>query len=161
RRTIDARDDVVKAPEVGMRRAIAPRSANELGSDAQRDHDQVRRAKERVGQVLRERWRLDALLGVGGMAAVYAATHRNGKRVALKMLHPELSSLDHMKHRFLDEGYAANRVGHAGVVSVLDDEVADDGAVYLVMDLLEGETLDERLRRVAAIEPAEVLRIAD
>ena len=50
--------------------------------------EQTRRAHVRVGQLVRGRWRLDSLLGVGGMAAVYAATHRNGKRVALKMLHP-------------------------------------------------------------------------
>jgi len=43
----------------------------------------VMRAKTRIGQVLKEKWRLDVLLGVGGMAAVYAATHRNGSRVAI------------------------------------------------------------------------------
>ena len=144
-----------------MRPETAARGTDEPESRLRREHDQLRRAKERVGEVLRERWHLDALLGVGGMAAVYAATHRNGKRVALKMLHPELSSLDHMKQRFLDEGYAANRVGHLGAVSVLDDGVAEDGAVFLVMDLLEGETLDERLRRVDTLEPMEAVRIAD
>lgn len=50
------------------------------------------RAKTRVGTVLREKWRIDALLGVGGMAAVYAATHRNGTRAAVKVLYPELVS---------------------------------------------------------------------
>ncbi|MBL8740575.1 MAG: serine/threonine protein kinase, partial [Myxococcales bacterium] len=48
----------------------------------------MRRAEARVGSVLREKWRLDRLLGVGGMAAVYEATHRNGKRGAVKLLHP-------------------------------------------------------------------------
>ena len=52
-------------------------------------HDQAARA--RLGTVLREKWRLERLLGAGGMGVVYAATHRNGKRVALKMLHPEFS----------------------------------------------------------------------
>ena len=49
------------------------------------------RARKRLGRTLNGKWTLDALLGVGGMAAVYAATHRNGHRVAVKMLHPELS----------------------------------------------------------------------
>ena len=51
----------------------------------------------RVGMVLQDKWTLDALLGVGGMAAVYAATHRNGKRVAVKMLHAELSHDEEIK----------------------------------------------------------------
>src|SRR5690606_40897215 len=72
---------------------------------------QLRRATERVGQTVCDKWRLDALLGVGGMAAVYAATHRNGKRVALKILHPELSGYPDARERFIEEGYAANRVG--------------------------------------------------
>jgi serine/threonine-protein kinase len=151
----------MKSAELDTRSGTASGDTDEASPRNRREHDQLRRAKERVGQVLREKWHLDALLGVGGMAAVYAATHRNGKRIALKMLHPELSSLDHMKQRFLDEGYAANRVGHPGAVSVLDDGVAEDGAVFLVMDLLEGETLDERLRRVEAVELTDVVRIAD
>src|SRR5512143_3065041 len=66
------------------------------------------RALARVGRTLREKWRLDRLLGVGGMAAVYAATHRNGSRGAIKMLHLELSKDEEARKRFLREGYAAN-----------------------------------------------------
>ncbi len=101
---------------------------------------QVTSAKARLGVVLDDKWRLDALLGVGGMAAVYAATHRNGKRVAVKVLHPEVSHDAEVKRRFLQEGYAANTIQHEGAVSVLDDDVAPDGSAFLVMELLEGET---------------------
>jgi serine/threonine-protein kinase len=87
------------------------------------------------------------LLGVGGMAAVYAATHRNGSRVAIKVLHAELSINPDVRLRFLREGYAANAVGHDGVVRVSDDDVAEDGAAFLVMELLDGETLEERRQR--------------
>ena len=87
----------------------------------------VTRARARIGVVLQEKWTLDALLGVGGMAAVYAATHRNGKRVAVKMLHAELSHDEEVRGRFLQEGYAANTIQHEGAVSVLDDDVAADG----------------------------------
>jgi serine/threonine-protein kinase len=121
----------------------------------------TRRAEARVGQVVRGRWRLDVLLGVGGMAAVYAATHRNGKRVALKVLHPDVSTIAEMRRRFVDEGYAANRVGHPGAVSVIDDDVAEDGCAFLVMDLLEGETLESRLHRCGPMTPAELLPIVD
>ena len=97
--------------------------------------------------VLQDKWTLDALLGVGGMAAVYAATHRNGKRVAVKVLHAELSHDEEVQQRFLQEGYAANTIEHEGAVSVLDDDVAPDGSAFIVMELLEGETLEARWER--------------
>jgi serine/threonine-protein kinase len=122
----------------------------------------VERALERVGITLKEKWTLDALLGVGGMAAVYAATHRNGMRVAVKMLHPELSLNGEVRTRFLREGYVANRVEHPGAVIVLDDESAEDGSVFLVMELLEGETLAHRFERKArSLAAPQILLIAD
>lgn len=66
----------------------------------------------RVGATLNGKYRLDRVLGVGGMAAVYAATHRNSKRFAIKMLHPELSLRRDLRTRFLREGYVATQVGH-------------------------------------------------
>ncbi len=125
--------------------------------------DRLKRAKTRVGGVLKDKWHIDALLGVGGMAAVYLATHRNnGKRVAVKMLHTELSVVSQVKTRFLREGYASNKVNHPGVVSILDDDVTEDGSVYLVMELLEGENLEQR--RAASggrLDLQEVLWIVD
>jgi len=121
--------------------------------------DAQARALARVGQVLREKWTLGALLGVGGMATVYAATHRNKKRGAVKLLHPELSANVNMRQRFLREGYVANSVGQRGAVEVFDDDVTETGEAFLVMELLEGETLapvvvfvaeHERRRAVAA-----------
>jgi serine/threonine-protein kinase len=122
----------------------------------------VVRAKGRVGQVLKEKWRLDVLLGVGGMAAVYAATHRNGSRVAVKILHSELSVNPQVRERFLREGYAANAVGHDGAVKVSDDDVAEDGSLFLVTELLDGETLEDRRTRAGGrLGEDETLSIAD
>ncbi len=122
----------------------------------------VARARQRVGSVLKEKWRLDVLLGVGGMAAVYAATHRNGSRVAIKILHPELSVSADVRTRFMREGYAANAVGHDGVVRVSDDDVSDDGSAFLVMELLDGETLEDRRQRNGGrLSEDEVLSVAD
>ncbi len=101
-------------------------------------------ARARIGAVLRDKWHLDALLGVGGMASVYAATHRNGKRAAVKVLHGSAAHDNVVRARFLREGYVANRVGHPGAVSVLDDDVDEDGTVFLVMELLSGETIEDR-----------------
>src|ERR1700722_9485190 len=126
------------------------------------DDPQTVRAQARLGMTLQDKWKLEALLGVGGMAAVYAATHRNGKRVAVKMLHGELSHDEEVKRRFLQEGYAANTIQHDGAVSVLDDDVAPDGSAFIVMELLEGETLERRWERNGQrLQPREVLAIAE
>jgi eukaryotic-like serine/threonine-protein kinase len=122
----------------------------------------VTRARGRLGQMLRNKWRLDVLLGVGGMAAVYAATHRNGNRAAVKVLHTELSANEEVRARFMREGYVANSVGHEGAVKVLDDDVADDGSMYLVTELLDGETLeDRRVRFGGRLSEDDVLSVTD
>jgi serine/threonine-protein kinase len=124
--------------------------------------EMVRQAQARVGRVLKDKWTLDQLLGVGGMASVFAATHRNQKRVAIKMLHPELSFNAAVRQRFLREGYVANSVQHSGAVSVYDDDVTEDGLAFLVMDLLDGETLDARWERKGKrLPPGEVLALID
>jgi serine/threonine-protein kinase len=96
----------------------------------------------RLGRVLKNKWRLERVLAVGGMGAVYEGAHRNGKRVAIKMLHPELCRDPMQRKRFLREGYAANAIGDQRVVTVDDDDVDDDGSAFLVMELLEGESLN-------------------
>ncbi|MGO8996086.1 MAG: protein kinase domain-containing protein [Polyangiaceae bacterium] len=106
------------------------------------DDDVLALARSRLGRVLRGKYRLDRVLGVGGMAVVYAATHRNKKRFAIKMLHPELSMREGIRTRFLREGYVANSVEHPGAVAVLDDDVAEDGSAFVVMELLDGSALD-------------------
>ncbi len=134
---------------------------NQTGGGSAPEQQRLR-AQSRVGIVLKDKWRLDSLLGVGGMAAVYAATHRNKKRVAVKMLHAEFSQQGDTRTRFLREGYAANVIEHSGAVSVLDDDVSEDGNAFLVMELLEGETLDQRWERHAGRLPfGEVLQYAD
>jgi eukaryotic-like serine/threonine-protein kinase len=119
------------------------------------------RAERRLGTLLKGKWKLDALIGVGGMAAVYAATHRNKSRVAIKILHPDLAAEPSVRARFHHEGYAANAVGHPGTVRVLDDDESEDGLVFLVMELLEGETYDRiALRHGGKLPPADVLVVA-
>lgn len=116
----------------------------------------------RIGKTLNGKWHLDDLIGVGGMAAVYRATHRNGKRVAVKILHPIFPPETKMRERFLREGYMANRVDHPGAVSVIDDDTSEDGDVFLVMELLEGVSVDELLWRFGGRMPYQhVLGMAD
>ncbi len=122
-------------------------------------------AEARIGRVLNDKWTLERLIAIGGMAAVYLARHRNGARAAVKILHRRLAENASVRERFVQEGYAANRVEHHGVVQVLDDDTIhggeDDGAVYLVMELLEGESLDERAARPPPVDELEVLAILD
>lgn len=104
------------------------------------------RALGLVGRVLKGKWRLDEVLGIGGMGMVFTATHRNGFRGAIKMLHPELAKDATCRARFLREAYVANRFSK-GVAAILDDDETEDGIVYFVMELLEGCTVGELARK--------------
>jgi serine/threonine-protein kinase len=96
------------------------------------------------------------------MSEVYAATHRNGKAVAVKVLHAELAGSQASRRRFLREGYIANRIAHDGVASIIDDDVTSDGTVFLVMDLLEGRTLEQHCDDHGGVVPvSEVIAVAD
>jgi serine/threonine-protein kinase len=106
------------------------------------DDEATERAAQRIGQVISEKYRIDEVLGVGSAAAVFAATHRNGHRVALKILHREYSRKSEIRSRFLREGYVANRIAHPGVVRIADDDVDAEGNAYLVMELLTGTTVE-------------------
>ena len=99
-------------------------------------------AERRLGTTLKDKYLLDRVLGAGGMAFVYAATHRNRRSFAIKILRPELSVIEELRIRFQREGYLANSVGHPGTVAVLDDDVTEDGAAFLVMELLDGKGID-------------------
>lgn len=126
------------------------------------EDEQNAHAFARVGTKLGGKWTLQRILGIGGMAAVFEAEHDNGLRVAIKVLHPELSHVAEAKERFLDEAYIANHVAHSGTVPVLDDGIADDGLPFLVMELLDGETLQDRWQRSEAALPVlEVFRLIE
>jgi len=114
-------------------------------------------AAARVGTRLNPAWALDEVLGVGGMATVFAATHTSGARAALKVLHAELSRDAELRERFLREGKIANCVDHPARVQVLGDEVSDRGEPFLVMELLVGSTLQRLLRRAGDTLPIEQL----
>ena len=114
----------------------------------------------RVGKTLSGKWKLDRLIGVGGMASVYAATHRNGQLAAIKVLHPQFARHAEARTRFLREAYIANKAG-PGAVEVKDDDVDDDGAPYLIMELLRGQPVDRRADEAGGrLDVADVLWVA-
>ncbi len=114
-----------------------------------------------VGHNLRGKWLIEKLIGMGGMANVYAARHRNGRQVAIKLLHESFAEHPEVRQRFLREGYIANRIEHPGVVGILDDDETDTGLAFLVMELLRGMSLLERMEAVKALPLAEALFVAD
>jgi len=119
------------------------------------------RPEERVGRTLNGKWHVDELLAVGGMGAVYTATHRNGRQAAIKVLLPRYAADAEVRRRFLREGYVANKIGHPGAVAILDDDLSEDGEPYLVMELLEGESLSAWISRAGGrLGVAEVLATA-
>jgi serine/threonine protein kinase len=107
-----------------------------------------------VGQTLKGKWHVERLIDVGGMGAVYEATHRNGRRAALKVLHPQYARDPEVRRRFLREGYVANKLDHPAALAILDDDVSEDGAAFLVMELLDGESLSGWLKRAGGRIPA-------
>jgi len=118
-------------------------------------------ARERIGHVLKERWLLEDVLGVGGMAVVFAARHRNGARTAIKLLHGQLSEDPVVRERFLREAYLANSIEHEGVVRVLDDDADPQFGPFIVMELLEGESILDLLEKGITFDIPRCLDIAD
>ncbi|WP_437580628.1 serine/threonine protein kinase [Sorangium sp. So ce887] len=123
------------------------------------DDPQLAHYTARIGTVLRGKWRIDSLIGVGGMAAVYEATHRIGRRCAIKILHPEVAVSKELRARFEQEALAVNQLGHPAAVNVLDIDTSEDGSPFLVMELLDGESLGKRAHGSGRIEERELLRI--
>ncbi len=99
------------------------------------------------GDVLEGKIEIVRQLGQGGMGAVYEGLHRKtGRRVAVKVIRPEIATDAQAVSRFLQEALVCGKVRHPNVVNIFDASTAD-GRPYLVMELLEGETLAHRIAR--------------
>jgi hypothetical protein len=106
-------------------------------------------------------YRAISLLGEGGMGAVYLAEHPEiGRRVAVKVLRAELIKDPQLLVRFLNEARAANAIRHPNIIEILDSGTTPTGTPYLVMELLEGEVLSARIRRLGRLPLGEALELA-
>jgi eukaryotic-like serine/threonine-protein kinase len=113
-----------------------------------------------VDTVLDGQYQMEALLGKGGMGAVYRARHiLLGDRVAIKVLPPEVRTNAEWLRRFRREGQAARRFRHPNSVTVYDLRTAADGTIYMVMEYVEGHTLDHELKTRGRFTPAEAFEI--
>jgi eukaryotic-like serine/threonine-protein kinase len=113
----------------------------------------------RIGEIVAGKWEVTSVLRVGTMATTYAARHRNGHRVALKVLHATWSRDASLACRFTRSGYLANGVCHRGVVPAIDDGVTADGCPFLVYTLLTGENLEARRVERERLPVKEVLEL--
>ncbi|HXG64197.1 MAG TPA: serine/threonine-protein kinase [Blastocatellia bacterium] len=117
------------------------------------------------GDLLDDKYRIERLLGHGGMGAVYRATHLGTKRaVAVKVIHPQFSNFEEFVARFRREAEAAGRLRHPNVVDVTDFGFAQTSVgqvAYLVMEYLDGCTLAEVLEEERRLPPAWVVDILE
>ncbi|HKR12225.1 MAG TPA: protein kinase [Pyrinomonadaceae bacterium] len=113
-----------------------------------------------VNTVLDGQYQMEALLGKGGMGAVYRARHiLLGDRVAIKVLPPEVRTNAEWLRRFRREGQAARRFRHNNAVTVYDLRTAADGTIYMVMEYVEGHTLDVAIKTRGRFPAAEAFEI--
>jgi eukaryotic-like serine/threonine-protein kinase len=111
-----------------------------------------------AGTVVVARYKVERLLGHGGMGAVYAVRHLNtGEALALKLLHPSLASNAQAVERFRAEARAPVRIQSEHVVRVIDADVSEQGVPFLVMELLRGRDLGTELKRRGALPAGEVV----
>jgi serine/threonine protein kinase len=118
-------------------------------------------ARERINTEIGGRYRAKRIIGEGAFGAVFAAEHTlTAREVALKILHPHLVQTEQIAQRFLLEAQTMAKIRHPGICQILDAGREQDGTIFLALELLEGETLEECLERKGKLPRPEALRIA-
>ena len=116
---------------------------------------------ELIGRTFHDRFRVDSLLGRGGMGAVYKAQQLSmDKPVALKVLPAHLAEDEKQVQRFKQEGLTSSQLKHPNTIRVIDYGRSDDGFLYLAMELLEGTELQNVIKKQGNLEPARAIKIA-
>jgi eukaryotic-like serine/threonine-protein kinase len=113
-----------------------------------------------VGTVIAGKYRIDAVIGRGGMGAVYRATHvMLNKTIAVKTIKPDLIESTEMVQRFQREARAATSLEHPNIVAVYDFGQAEDGALYIVMEFVNGVSLKDAIRASGPMPAARIARL--
>ncbi len=119
------------------------------------DHDPL------IGATLGGLYHVQRLIGVGGMGRVYEATHTNlGKAYAVKVLPEGRADKPEATQRFLREARSATQIDHEHIVKVVNCDTDAEHRLFIVMELLEGESLDDRIARRGALPIDEAIEIA-
>jgi serine/threonine protein kinase len=118
--------------------------------------------RDLIGQTLDGQYEIEAFVARGGMGAVYRARHALlGDRVAIKVLRPEFRARPEWLRRFLREGQASRRFRHPNAVTVYDLRMSGEGLVYMVLELVDGRSLDEELKRRGRFTPAQAYEVLE
>lgn len=113
-----------------------------------------------ANQVIKGKYKLVRLLGEGGMGAVWEGVHEIiGKKVAVKFLHPDYSKNQEAFQRFVREAQIASRIGHSSIIEIYDMDQLEDGTPFMVMEYLEGVSLEEYLKVKGKLSPRETIEI--
>ena len=113
-----------------------------------------------VGSLMAGKYRIDGVIGRGGMGAVYRATHvMLNKTVAVKTIKPDLIDSPEMAHRFQREARAATSLEHPNIVAVYDLGQAEDGALYIAMEFVNGLNLKDAIRGSGPMAAARIARL--
>jgi serine/threonine-protein kinase len=113
-----------------------------------------------IGQVVNGKFRVEAVLGQGGMGKVYRAKHLTLDRpVVLKMLHTDLSADPQVVQRFQREARAASRLNHPNSIAVLDFGAAEDGTLFMAMEFLSGKDLARIIANEFPLGEGRIVRI--
>jgi tRNA A-37 threonylcarbamoyl transferase component Bud32 len=116
----------------------------------------------RVGATLGGTYRLDKLIAQGGMGAIYQAAHlRVPRQFAVKLLNPQIVGEREVFERFQREAEIASALGHDNIVQVFDFNYSDDGVPYMVLELLQGEDLSQRIARRGRLGLREITSIVE
>lgn len=116
--------------------------------------------EELKDRIFDRKYRLVRLLGEGGMGTIYEAEHTLiNRRVALKVLHPDLVAQPEALERFVREAQAASSIGHPNIIEIFDVGREPDGAAFMVMELLKGRDLGSALCLEGAIDPGRAVDI--
>ena len=136
-------------------------TSSKVGWEGPKVEDLEKAAHARIGEVVAQRYRIDRLLGIGGMGAVYAATHLAlGKTYALKILHDVYGRDPDIIDRFVREARSATQTGHPNIIDVLDIGTMEAGDLYFVMELLEGTDLGTVIRQSGPLAIRRAVHIA-
>jgi hypothetical protein len=113
-----------------------------------------------IGRIFDRKYRVTRLIGEGGMGAVYEAEHTVIQRkVAVKVMHAEFSSMQEVVDRFFREAQASSAIGHPNIIEVYDVGIERDGTVFIVMELLHGETLADKMKKGERLAPESAVAI--
>lgn len=114
-----------------------------------------------IGNIIDRKYRVVRILGEGGMGIVYEAEHTFiSRRVAIKVLHPEYAGNEEIVTRFFREAQAASAIGHPNIVDIQDVGRENDGTIFIIMELLEGQGLDQLILDEGNLNPNVAVIIA-